>query len=147
MTVAVALDAARTDVRELPDDLAFVDPIPGMAALTRFRLAGIDELGFVFTLRSEDEPGVRLFAASPQAYFPGYAPELSPEVREALGAEDDAGLTMLAIVHPGGDTGPTTVNLLAPLVIDPTTGAALQVVLDGDEWPLRAPLGGDAHAA
>jgi flagellar assembly factor FliW len=26
-------------------------------------------------------------------------------------------------------------------VVNPVTGAAAQVVLDGDEWPLRAPLG------
>ncbi|SEJ56602.1 flagellar assembly protein FliW [Demequina mangrovi] len=141
MSVAVALDGARTDVRDLPETLTFVERMPGMADLTRFRLAAIDEAGFVFTLRSEDEAGVRLFAASPHAYFPTYEPAVPAEVREALGASPDAALVMLAIVNPGREEDPTTVNLLAPLVIDPTTGAAVQMVLDGDEWPLRAPLG------
>ncbi|WP_062382569.1 flagellar assembly protein FliW [Demequina iriomotensis] len=147
MSVAVAVDGARTDVREVPDALGFVERIPGMADLTRFRLAAIDDAGFVFTLRSEDDPGVRLFAASPQAYFPSYAPAVPAEVRTALGAGDDAGLVMLAIVHPGGEADATTVNLLAPIVIEPSSGSAVQMVLDGDEWPLRAPLGGAANAA
>jgi len=53
---------------------------------------------------------------------------------------------MLAVVHPGGDE-PTTANLLAPILVNPVTGAAAKVVLDGDEWPLRAPLGTGSGAA
>ena len=53
---------------------------------------------------------------------------------------------MLAVVHPGAEE-PTTANLLAPILVNPVTGAAAQVVLDGDEWPLRAPLGTGSEAA
>lgn len=140
MSVAIALDGARAQVRELPDELSFVEPPPGMAGLTRFDLTGLDEEGFLFALRSLEAEGVRLFVIPPQAYFQDYAPAVSPQVREALGMDADAQPVMLAVVHPGGSEA-TTVNLLAPIVVDPRSGAAAQVVLDGDEWPLRAPLG------
>lgn len=140
MTVAVALDGARSELRELPDVLSFVEAPPGMAGLTRFDLAALDEAGFLFSLRSLEAEGVRLFVIPPHAYFAEYAPEVTPNVREALGMDADAQPVLLAVVHPGeGDV--TTANLLAPIVVNPLTGNAAQVVLDGDEWPLRAPLG------
>ena len=146
MSVAVAIDGVRGQLRELPDELSFVEPPPGMAGLTRFYLASLDESGFLFALRSLESEGVRLFVIPPQAYFADYAPEVSATVRESLGMAADTQPVMLAVVHPGhGDA--TTANLLAPIVVDPTTGAAAQVVLDGDEWPLRAPLGTGSEAA
>ncbi|WP_062204877.1 flagellar assembly protein FliW [Demequina salsinemoris] len=138
-TIAVALDPARATLHELPDVLTFIESPPGMAPLTTFRLACIDEFGYLFTLRSAQKDGVRLFAVSPSVYFPGYGPLVSREVRDALGMADDTEPTLLAIVNPGENRA-TTVNLLAPIVVDPTTGNAAQVVLDGHEWPLRAPL-------
>lgn len=146
MSVAVALDGARSQLRELPDELVFVESPPGMATLTRFDLTALDETGFLFALRSLELAGVRLFVIPPQAYFTDYAPELSASVRSALGLDATTQAVMLAVVHPGRDE-PTTVNLLAPIVVNPVTGAAAQVVLDGDEWPLRAPLGMGSEAA
>lgn len=146
MSVAVALDGARSELRELPDELSFVESPPGMAGLTRFDLSALDESGFLFALRSLEQPGVRLFVIPPQAYFADYAPEVSATVRTALDLGPDTQPVMLAVVHPAHDE-PTTANLLAPIVVNPLTGAAAQVVLDGDEWPLRAPLGTGAADA
>lgn len=143
MSVAVALDGARSQLLELPDELAFVDSPPGMGELTKFDLSALDESGFLFALRSLEQPGVRLFVIPPRAYFAEYAPEVSASVRIALGLSADTRPVLLAVVHPGGDDS-TTANLLAPIVVNPLTGAAAQVVLDSDEWPLRAPLHADA---
>ena len=51
---------------------------------------------------------------------------------------------LLVVVQPGEEGEPPTANLLAPLAVNPRTGAAIQVVLDGDKWPLRAPLSATA---
>lgn len=32
-------------------------------------------------------------------------------------------------------------NLLAPVIVNQTTGAAAQVILEDQDYPLRAPLG------
>jgi flagellar assembly factor FliW len=44
----------------------------------------------------------------------------------------------LVIANPG-ESG-TTVNLLAPIVVNATTGVCAQVILDDQDWPLRAQL-------
>lgn len=141
MTVAIATDGTRRHIAEVPGTLTFVEPPPGLPGLGTATLAPLDDTGYVFTLRGNGDAGPRLFLVSPGAYFPSYAPEVTDEVREALGSARGGATVPLAVVHPG-EKGATTVNLLAPILVDPATGHAIQVVLDGDEWPLRAPIGG-----
>ena len=149
MSVLVAV--ATSTGRDVPERLEFAAPPPGMADLHRFTLAPLDDVGFLFALRSDDDPGVRLFVVPPRPYFPDYAQRLDVDTLRALGV-DDTGAdavepVLLVVVHPGQDGQPPTANLLAPVVVNPSTGAALQVVLDSDEWPLRAPLGAEGSAA
>lgn len=141
MSVLVAVGPIGTGQRaqEVSDVLDFTTPPPGMLGLDTFTLAALDDSGLLFTLRSTSEPGVRLFAVAPQSYFPGYAPRLDDETRAALGLGDEDPV-LLAVVHPGEGTQPPTANLLAPVAVNAATGTAVQVVLDGDEWPLRAPF-------
>jgi len=136
--VAVTLDRSIP----LPERLLFLAPPPGMVGLERFTLAPLDEAGLLFALRSDDDPSVRLFVIPPVPYFPDYAPDLGRDTRETLG--DD--VVLLTVVSPGADGDPHTVNLLAPVVVAPD-GRALQVVLEGDAWPLRAPLTAAGSAA
>ncbi|KGM13067.1 flagellar assembly protein FliW [Cellulomonas bogoriensis] len=141
MSVAVAVESTtERPTRTVVDRIAFDQPLPGMGELRTFTLVPLDETGFLFALRSTEDPGTRLFVVPPRAYFPEYDPTV---VLSATGPEP----VLLVVVHPGQDGGGPTANLLAPIVIDPTTGHAVQVVLDGDEWPLRAPLSSASTAA
>lgn len=140
--VSVAPTATRRDV---PEDLVFTVAPLGMAGLRRFHLTALDDTGYLFALRSVDDPAVRLFVVPPGAYFPHYDPALDATVLESLGLRR-ADAVLLVVVRPGTDGEAPTANLLAPVVVDPTTGTAAQVVLDSDEWPLRARLGGASAA-
>ena len=116
-----------------------VAPLPGLPGHLEYSLDGLDDTGILYALRSLADPAVRLFVVRPEAFFEGYTPGVDAETRDALDlAEGDEPL-MLVVVHPGSQDTPTTANLLAPVMVNPATGAAAQVVLDG--WPLRAPLG------
>lgn len=66
------------------------------------------------------------------------APELTDAQAAdlALTSPDDA---MLLVVARLADDG-VTVNLMAPVVINRTSGVASQVILEGQDLPLRAPL-------
>lgn len=151
MSVLVAI--ATSTGRDVPERLEFAVPPPGMLDLRRFTLTSLDDVGLLFALRADDDPGVRLFVVPPSPYFPAYTPRLDPETLRTLGLADDgaapAGVepVLLVVVHPGADGQPPTANLLAPVVVNPATGEALQVVLDSDEWPLRAPLGAEGSTA
>ena len=139
MSVLVADGHADVATRPVHDVLDFRTAPPGLLDLHEFRLSPLDETGHLFTLRSVEQPDIRLFLVPPRAYFPGYAPTLDAETRESLGLGDDDPV-LLVVVRPGADGDAPTANLLAPVAINPTTGQALQVVLDGAAWPLRAPL-------
>lgn len=143
MSVLVAVGTTDSAVRQVPDTLEFVAPPPGMLDLRRFGLDALDDAGSLFALRSLEQDGVRLFLVPPAPYVPDYAPRLGAETRAALELSDDEPAVLLVVVHPGGQGSGPTVNLLAPVAVNPRTGAALQVVLD-EEWPLRAPLGSAA---
>lgn len=139
MSVMVAVGPSETSVQPVPETLEFVAAPPGMMALRRFALDALDDAGALFAMRSTEQQDVRLFVVPPRVYVPGYTPAIDAESRAALGlGESDP--VLLVVVHPGEGGAPPTANLLAPVAVNPVTGAALQVVLDGDEWPLRAPL-------
>ena len=122
-----------------PTSIHPVTPLPGLPGHLEFTLDGLDDTGVLYALRSLADPGVRLFVVRPEAFFEGYTPAVDAGTRDVLALEDSADPLLLVVVHPGTDQAPTTANLLAPLMVNPATGAASQVVLDG--WPLRAPLG------
>ena len=116
-----------------------VAPLPGLPGHRDYSLDGLDDEGILFALRSLADPAVRLFVVRPEAFFDGYAPDVQAETRAALALGETDEPLLLVVVHPATGEAPATANLLAPLMVNPATGAASQVVLDG--WPLRAPLG------
>jgi len=116
-----------------------VTPLPGLPGHLEYSLDGLDDTGMLYALRSLADPAVRLFVVRPEAFFEGYNPDVDTETRAALALAEGDDPLLLVVVHPGGEGTPTTANLLAPVMVNPGTGAAAQVVLDG--WPLRAPLG------
>ncbi|HEY8721999.1 flagellar assembly protein FliW [Pengzhenrongella sp.] len=118
-----------------------VAALPGLPDHLEYSLDTLDDDGTLFALRSASDPGVRLFVVRPGVFFADYTPKVDAETRRAIGLGEGDEPLLLVVVHPGDSTTPTTANLLAPVVVNLTTGAATQVVLDDSQWPLRAPLG------
>lgn len=118
--------------------LTFIEPIPGLEALTRFALNPVEDCPELFTLRSVDAPDTRLFLIDPAAFFPDYRPEVDDDVIAHL-APEGTDPVVLVVLRPASDDLPHTANLLAPILVNPVAGTAVQTVLD-DDWPLRAPL-------
>lgn len=139
MSVMVAVGPSDSSVQPVPETLEFVTAPPGMMSLRTFALDALDDIGALFAMRSTEQSGVRLFVVPPRVYVPDYAPAIDAQTRAALGLGVDDPV-LLVVVHPGEGGEPPTANLLAPVAVNPATGAAMQVVLDGDDWPLRAPL-------
>jgi flagellar assembly factor FliW len=117
--------------------LSFVDPPSGFEPLTDFTLVDVDGGSGLFSLTADGDPGIRLYVLDAAAYIPDYAPELSDAQASALELTDPADAMLLVVAYPAN--GEVTVNLLAPIVVNGRTGAAAQLVLDGD-WPLRCAL-------
>ena len=128
-----------TDTDAAPQ-IEFIAPLSGLPEHTRFAVVPLDEDGVLFSLRSTADPGLRLLAVVPERFFPDYSPVIDAGWAEALelsGAEDAA---LLVVVNPGSGLADATANLLAPVVLNPRTSRAAQIVLTGSDLPLRAPL-------
>ena len=112
----------------------FLVPPPGLGSLTDFTLSAVTEE--LYSLRATDAEGVRLFLLDPRPFFPEHAPRVSEESLAELGTQEPA---VLVVVRPGDGEAPTA-NLLAPVLLNPETGAAVQTILEGSTYPLRAPV-------
>lgn len=119
--------------------LTFLAPPPGLAPHVDFALAPVDGADGLFAMRAVDDADLRLYLVDPSSVLSEYAPMLSDEQAEslALTTADDA--LILVVAHPGADG--VSVNLLAPVIVNRATGAASQVILEDQDYPLRAPLG------
>lgn len=119
--------------------IELVGPIAGFPEHRRFALVRLDDAGVLSALRSLDDPGLRFLVVPPTPFFPDYAPEVDDAWAQRLGLDTGDDALVLLIVTPGATAVESTVNLLAPVVVNTRTRAAAQVLLDGD-LPLKAPL-------
>lgn len=131
--------AAPANEARVPE-LSFVAPLLGMEQLRRFALVRLDEDSPLFSLQSLEDPATSLLVLAPHALFPDYSPALDGVTRAALGMAGDDEPLLLVVVNAAQALADSTANLLAPIVVNPQTLVAAQVVLTGSDLPLRAPL-------
>jgi flagellar assembly factor FliW len=115
----------------------FVEPLPGFPDLEAFTLSAIDDRGLLYSLRAVDDPTLRFVLAPPEGFYGDYYPEIADEIGETLGASEVEVLVMVTV--PSG-LHDATANLRAPIVVAPTTGCAMQVILDDETLSMRRPL-------
>jgi flagellar assembly factor FliW len=118
--------------------LTFIAPPPGLAPLVDFTLDDIEGAEGLYALRAKADTNRRLFVLDAAVHLPDYTPVLSDEQCKALDVSTPENVLLLVIVNPS-ETG-TTVNLMAPIVVNATTGVCAQLILDDQDWPLRAEL-------
>ncbi|GAA0543615.1 flagellar assembly protein FliW [Paractinoplanes ferrugineus] len=111
-------------------------PMPGFPAHRDFVLVRLNEDGLLYAFTSIQDPDLRFLVAPPEPFFPDYAPEIEQDVFQALNTKDPDRLLLMAVITAGTDE--TTANLMAPIVVDRDTMRAVQVVLSGSGYPVRA---------
>lgn len=140
MTTSATLPAP-APAASLLQMLVLTDPLPGFPRYRDYVLVPAGGAGLLYWLQSAAPEGPRFLAVPAAAYFPDYAPALPAAVCGELGLAHsvDARLYCLVTV-PEGDVAAATANLRAPLVVNPATGRARQVVLIDGAHPLRRPM-------
>ncbi|WP_146364159.1 flagellar assembly protein FliW [Arthrobacter yangruifuii] len=121
--------------------LTFLTPPPGFAPDVDFLLDDIDGANGLYALSSAATAvgaAHRLFVLDAAVYLPQYHPEITDFQRRQLGLEAPEDAVVLVVANPTLDG--TTVNLLAPIVVNASTGSCAQVILENQDWPVRAPL-------
>jgi flagellar assembly factor FliW len=132
---------ARMDAIDIPV-IELAHPMPGFPDDARFALVQLDDDGVLHGFRSLDSDDLQFVVVPPAPFFPDYAPEIGDAVVTELGISPDAAgdVLVLLVVRAGASLADTTVNLRAPLVVNPATRRASQVILEDADLPLAAPL-------
>lgn len=115
--------------------LTFAVPPFGLSPEPVFTLTPVDGAEGLFTLVGGSS---RLFVLDAAVHLPSYAPELTDEQAAGLELTDPADAMLLVVANPGASG--TTVNLLAPIVVNARTAAGAQLILEDQDLPLRAEL-------
>lgn len=136
------MSAAATMVRMDIPVIELAHPMPGFPDDERFALVRLDEDGLLLGFRSLDSEDLQFVVVPPGPFYPDYAPEIGDDLVADLGIDpaDADDVLVLLVVRAGATLADTTVNLRAPLVVNPATRRASQVVLDDAALPLAAPL-------
>jgi len=120
--------------------LDFIEPMPGFPAHRSFALVRLDDAGVLTELRSLSDEGLRFLVVPAAAFRPDYAPVVGDEVVAELGITVPADVLVLLVVTAANTLADTTVNLMAPILVNLRTHRAMQVVLDDPAYDVRAPL-------
>jgi flagellar assembly factor FliW len=121
--------------------LGMVAPLPGFPGFRDYVLVTADGDGLLFWLQSLDADGPRFLTVAPARYFPDYDPVLPRPALAELGLDDPARAQLFCLVTvPAEGPAAATANLRAPIVVDPATWRATQVVLPDSRHPIRRPL-------
>lgn len=92
-------------------------------------------------LHAVDDPDLTFVITDPFLFCPDYMPEISEKDLKELDitAQSDCGIISI-ITIPHGEPEKMTANLQGPILINLKTLEAKQVVLSGDDYPIRYPL-------
>ncbi|MBM2617394.1 flagellar assembly protein FliW [Actinoplanes sp. LDG1-06] len=135
-TATRTIEASMSDPSLGLPSITMAVPMPGFPAHREFVLVRLNEDGLLYAFTSTEDPDLRFLVAPPEPFFPDYAPEIEADVFAALNSKDPDRLLLLTVITAG--TNETTANLMAPIVVDRDSMRAMQVVLSGSGFPVRA---------
>ena len=94
----------------------------------------------ILLLQSEEEEHLSFMIMDPFLLKGDYCPCLSDADKKALGVSQEEDLACYVLCVTKEPVEESTVNLKCPIVINPATGEARQVVLEAEDYRMRHPL-------
>jgi len=123
------------------DIIEFYHGIPGFKELKNYVLINNDADDEVFSyLQSVENPEVSFILMYVNAVIPEYNPIVEKGYIEDLGAFKDEDLLMYNIANIPDNIKEMTVNLRAPIIINPVTQRGKQVVANNEEYKVKHKL-------
>jgi len=139
------VQSVRFGTVEVADDrvVHFVRPIVGFDALGDYGLIEDPETAPVLWLQALDAPEVLFPAVDLALVADAFAVELDDETAAALGVERKEDARLLGILTLSPDPAAISVNLRAPIVLNPRRATAAQLVLQDCDLPVKHPVRAD----
>lgn len=110
-------------------------PLLGFPTAITLSLDAVEGAVGLYSLVSAQAAELRLFVLDAAIHLPEYSPAFTRDQLALLESPEDTNQSVLVIVNTANNQ--TTVNLFAPILVNTGTGACTQVILDGQDWPLR----------
>ena len=123
--------------------ITFENGIIGFPDLKRFTLLHDEARGTdagIRFLQSIEEPGFAMPVMDPLIVKPDYDPEVNDELLAAAGKITPENLVVLVTVTIPKDLTKMTVNLQGPFVINAEERKACQVIVEGQDYPVKFPV-------
>lgn len=120
----------------------FPNGIIGFPDLTDFALIHDEEKGTdtIHWLQSLQEPTFAMPVMDPLIVCPDYNPEVDDELLNNIGEIVPEELLVMVTVTVPKDLTKMSVNLKGPMVINAAQRKATQVIVEGDEYPVKFPI-------
>ena len=121
------------------DCITFPEGLPGFEGCRRFVVLSSPDFAPLSCLQSVDGPPASFLAVDPRQVLAGYRCVLSDADRVKLGAVEGDTLLWLSLVTVDSEQG-ASVNLRAPVVVNPVRMTGFQVLPHQSLYPLRHPI-------
>ena len=122
--------------------IQFESGIPGFEDAKQFVLLPIDADLPIASFQCVTNPHVGFIVAYPFTFKMDYAFDLSDDDKEELQLEKEEDALVYSIMTLKETFEQSTVNLLAPIIINKEKNIGKQLILqDGDKYPLRFQIG------
>ncbi len=117
--------------------LHFPEGLIGFPEYRRFIVMDLDKPGLLKWLQCLDAQSLGFVILDPRVPFSDYDPAFAPQDLEPLEALHPSELVLLSVVTVPQDVKQMTVNLLAPLVVNPAKRLGKQVITTDPEYTTK----------
>lgn len=137
------IDTTRFGVVEAEDSLIFTfkSPIIGFEDAINYVLIENDDNSIFRWLQSTQYPELAFPVSKANYFHIDYNFEIDDKTVDLLGLESIDDVLSLNVVNiPKGQPQKSTINLLAPIIINKRTKFAAQLILNGSEYLVKHPI-------
>jgi flagellar assembly factor FliW len=120
--------------------ISFTAGIPGFKEEKEFVLMEIPGNAGFQILQSVKSPETAFIVTNPHQVYPEYTFELDHHVQETLQIRRKEEVVVLTIVTIKTPFQESTLNLKAPLIINPVSKRGKQYIINADHYPTRAKM-------
>lgn len=120
--------------------ISFVNGLMGFETLKKYVIIDHPGSQVLKWLQSIDDPDISLPAADPTAFFPDYSPSINREDLKSIGIDSIESAIILCIITVPADIRKATINLKAPVVLNPSRRLADQMIAENPEYRVRHPI-------
>lgn len=133
------LQFGELDVQE-ESIITFEQGLPGFESLRQFSILTPDpEVPFSF-LQSIEDGNVAFVLTNPFLFYPLYEFDLTESIQQQLRVERESDVGVWSIVSIGEEMADSTLNLLAPVIINVKYRLGKQCILHGSGYTTKHPL-------